>query len=97
MPNVECINSSEMIDKRLEILEKVKEGKLTPKQADKELLFIHSVSVSDELENDIYNKCAEEVEGIWQMSGLSGQMYEEFGRHTFRRYFEKMIKLYHSR
>ena len=45
--NVECINSSEMIDKRLEILENVKEGKLTPKQADKELLFIHSVSVSD--------------------------------------------------
>lgn len=85
-----------MIDERLEILEKVKEGKLTPKQADKELLLIQLASVSEELENDIYNKCAEEVEDIWKMTGLSGQAHEEFGRHTFRRYIEKTIKLDHN-
>ncbi len=91
MLNVKIVAMS----KREEILQKLKEGKLTVKEADKELLFLHSVSISEDCENDMFSKSALKVQKTWQMGGLANCIYEEYARSCFREYFNELQRIYH--
>jgi len=79
---------------RLEIFNKVKNGSLTPEQGDQKLLSILGASVSEENDEDLYGLCAENIAFDSNRGGLSGTMYEEYGRECFRMFFKSLSKEY---
>lgn len=85
-----------MKEKRLKILDRLSKGEITPEQADKELLFLFSVIISSEYEDadDDFTTTAGKVESIWQMSGLSETMYEDYARQCFIEWFKEQERIY---
>tara|TARA_R110000851_G_scaffold291462_8_gene445852 strand:- start:617 stop:910 length:294 start_codon:yes stop_codon:yes gene_type:complete len=95
-PNENNKNSNDMKDKRLKILDRLSKGEITPEQADKELLFLFSVSISSDYEDadDDFTNTANKVESIWQMGGLSQTMYEDYARQCFIEWFKEQERSY---
>jgi len=85
-----------MKDKRLKILDKLSKGEITSEQADKELLFLFSVSISSDYEDadDDFTAIANKVQGVWQMGGLSETMYEDYARQCFIEWFKNQERSY---
>ncbi|NRB62856.1 MAG: hypothetical protein HRU40_07485 [Saprospiraceae bacterium] len=85
-----------MKEKRLKILDRLSKGEITSEQADKELLFLFSVSISSEFieANDNFTAIADYVESIWQMGGLSNTMYEDYARQCFIEWFKEQERSY---
>ena len=85
-----------MKEKRLKILDKLSKGEITSEQADKELLFLFSVSISDEYEDatDDFTAIAGRVQNIWQMSELSKTIFENYARQCFIEWFRKQERSY---
>ena len=85
-----------MKEKRLQILDRLSKGEITSEQADKELLFLFSVSISSDYEDagDDFTKIADKVESIWQMGGLSQTMYEDYARQCFIEWFKEQERSY---
>ncbi len=79
-----------MKEKRLIILNKLSKGEITSEQADKELLLLFSDSVSSVCKDDDFNEIAIKVQDVWQMSGLSDTIYENYARQCFIAYFKKL-------
>jgi hypothetical protein len=73
-----------------ELFELVKDGTLYPYEAVDKLLRLFIVSVSSEVKDDEFAKCAEEVERKYQMGGLTGGLYEKFARDTFREFMDRL-------
>ncbi len=73
-----------------ELFELVKDGTLYPYEAVDKLLRLFIVSVSSKVKDDEFAKCAEEVESRYQMGGLTGGLYEEFARDTFREFMDRL-------
>ena len=85
-----------MKDKRFKILERLSKGEITSEQADKELLFLFSVSISSDYEDadDDFTNIAIKVQDIWQMGGLAGTMYESYARQCFIEWFKEQERSY---
>jgi len=85
-----------MKEKRLQILDKLSKGETTSEQADKELLFLFSVSISNDYEDadDDFTKTAIKVQGVWQMGGLAETMYEDYARQCFIEWFKEQERSY---
>ena len=85
-----------MKEKRLKILDRLSKGEITSEQADKELLFLFSVSISSEYfdADDDFTKTAIKVQDIWQMGGLSETMYEDYARQCFIEWFKEQERSY---
>lgn len=41
-------------------------------------------------ESDLFHECAEEIQEEWGMSGLAGDLYEDFARACHNRFLEKI-------
>ena len=80
-----------MKEKRLQILDRLSKGEITSEQADKELLFLFSVSISSDYEDadDDFTTIADKVESVWQMGGLSETIYEDYARQCFIEWFKE--------
>lgn len=85
-----------MREKRLQILDRLSKGEITSEQADKELLFLFSVSISSDYEDadDDFTSIAGKVESIWHMGGLSETMYEDYARQCFIEWFKEQERSY---
>lgn len=85
-----------MKGKRLQILNRLSKGEITSEQADKELLFLFSVSISSDCEDadDDFTKTAIKVQNIWQMGGLAETMYEDYARQCFIEWFKERERSY---
>jgi hypothetical protein len=85
-----------MKQKRLQILHRLSKGEITTEQADKELLFLFSVSISSDYEgaDDDFTDTANKVGYIWRMGGLAETMYEDYARQCFIEWFKNEERSY---
>ena len=83
-------------ERRLKILDRLSKGEITSEQADKELLFLFSNSISSKFieANDNFTAIADKVQSIWQMGGLSNTMYEDYARQCFIEWFKEQLTEY---